>query len=298
MRRQADLFFEFIAPPLPHYIVSGVSDMSVDDRHPNRQNIGVFDLLVVSKGCLYIAEADQKYEVHAGHFLILRPDSHHYSYMGCQEETTHHWLHFQILGDWSINSEVRTEYEHDGVPLTLSPFSTSTYKISLPQFAKLPQLPKVVQVINTLTQMNSHIHLPSVRLKQQALFQEVILLLSSSGSDDSPSPQAVCAERAASYLREHYREAFSARDLASSINFHPVYIARCMKKVFGFSPSVYLIQLRVEQAKLLLLQSNLTIERIAEEVGFNQAAYFTACFTKIEGLSPRKYRQRFAWSKE
>lgn len=291
------MFIEFTAPPLPHYIVSGIAEMAAMDRHPNRQNIGVFDLLVVSKGCLYIAEADQKYEVRAGHFLILRPDSHHYSYMGCQEDSTHHWLHFQILGDWSVSNEVRTEYEHDG-PLTLSPFATSTYRISLPQFAKLPQLPKVIQLINTLTQMNSHIHLPSVRLKQQALFQEVILLLSSAASEEAPSPQAICAERAASYLREHYKEPFSAANLASSINFHPVYIARCMKNVFGFSPSVYLIQLRVEQAKLLLLQTNLTIERIAEEVGFNQAAYFTACFTKIEGLSPRKYRQRFAWIKK
>ncbi|MGG0823805.1 AraC family transcriptional regulator [Paenibacillus turicensis] len=291
------MYIQFTAPPLPHYIVSGISEMAVGDRHPNRQNIGVFDLLVASKGCLYIADADQKYEVHAGQFLILRPDSHHYSYMGCKEESTHHWLHFQLLGDWSIHNEVKAEYEHQGPPMTLSPFSTSSYKITVPQFAKLPQLPKVIQMINTLTQMNSHIHLPSVRLKQQALFQEVILLLSSSGNEEAPSPQAICAERAASYLREHYREPFSSQALASNVNFHPVYIARCMKKVFGCSPSVYLIQLRVEQAKLLLLQTNLTIERIAEEVGFNQAAYFTACFKKFEGISPRKYRQRFTWTK-
>ncbi|MNJ46898.1 HTH-type transcriptional regulator ChbR [compost metagenome] len=68
-----------------------------------------------------------------------------------------------------------------------------------------------------------------------------------------------------------------------------------MQKVFGCSPAAYLQRYRIEQSKLLLLQSNYTVERIAEEVGFNHPAYFTASFTKIEGLSPRKYRQRFAW---
>ncbi|MNP24405.1 HTH-type transcriptional regulator YesS [compost metagenome] len=145
--------------------------------------------------------------------------------------------------------------------------------------------------------MNQHIHLASVRLKQQALFQDVIMLLSASLGSDGPSPQSACAEQAAAYLREHYREPFSAKNLGESTNFHPVYIARCMQKVFGCSPSAYLIRLRVEHAKEQLLQTDLPIERIAEEVGFNHAAYFTACFTRIEGLSPRKFRQWFSWNK-
>lgn len=66
-----------------------------------------------------------------------------------------------------------------------------------------------------------------------------------------------------------------------------------MQKVFGCPPAVYLLRLRIQQSKLLLLQTDLTVERIAEQVGFNTASYFTACFTKMEGLSPRKYRQRF-----
>ncbi|GMK40382.1 hypothetical protein PCCS19_34380 [Paenibacillus sp. CCS19] len=57
----------------------------------------------------------------------------------------------------------------------------------------------------------------------------------------------------------------------------------------------YLLSQRIEQAKLLLLQTDHTIARIAEDVGFNQAAYFTACFTRAEGISPRKYRLRYAF---
>lgn len=140
--------------------------------------------------------------------------------------------------------------------------------------------------------MNDHI--PSVKWKQQLVFQEVIEHLSASMEADGPSPSILCAEQAASYLREHYRDSITAQELGDSINFHPVYIARCMQKEFGCAPFDYLMRFRIEQAKLLLLQTDLPIARIGEQVGFNHAAYFTSCFAKYESISPRKYRQRFS----
>lgn len=296
---------EFTAPPLPHYIVSGSAVIPVGGKHPSRQNIGAFDLLVVEYGCLYISEEGRDYEVPAGHSLILRPDCYHYALEGCREDTLHHWLHFQLLGEWRVVEE--EDYQHCGCSLTdqgapgsisLPPFTATSYTVPLPQYAKLAQPQKMIALLKELTDLNRDLHLDSVRLRQQALFQDVIVELSASSSNAGLSPQSACAEKAASYLREHYNEPFSAQKLGESINFHPVYIARCMQKVFGCSPAVYLQRLRIQQAKLLLVQTDLTIERIAEQVGFNQAAYFTACFSKTEGMSPRKYRQRFTWSKD
>ncbi|MGG6313125.1 helix-turn-helix domain-containing protein [Paenibacillus macerans] len=295
---------EFTAPPLPHYIVGGSAVIPTGGKHPSRQNIGAFDLLVVVHGCLYVGEEGRDYEIPAGHALILRPDCYHYAYQGCRVDTLHHWLHFQLLGDWRVVEE--EEYRQSGWPsadkeipgLALPPFTPTSYTVPLPQFAKLAQPQKIINLLDELTLMNRSIHLNSVRLRQQALFQNVIVELSASAMDAGPSPLSACAEKAASYLREHYREPFSAKLLGESINFHPVYVARCMQKAFGCSPAAYLLRLRIQQAKLLLLQTDHTIERIAEQVGFNQAAYFTACFTKMEGLSPRKYRQQFIWNKE
>ncbi|WP_028538063.1 helix-turn-helix domain-containing protein [Paenibacillus sp. J14] len=296
---------EFTAPPLPHYIVSGSAVIPVGGKHPSRQNIGAFDLLVVEYGCLYISEEGRDYEVPAGHSLILRPDCYHYALEGCREDTLHHWLHFQLLGEWRVVEE--EDYQHcrcsltdQGTPgsISLPPFTATSYTVPLPQYAKLAQPQKMIALLKELTDLNRDLHLDSVRLRQQSLFQDVIVELSASSSNARLSPQSACAEKAASYLREHYNEPFSAQKLGESINFHPVYIARCMQKVFGCSPAVYLQRLRIQQAKLLLVQTDLTIERIAEQVGFNQAAYFTACFSKTEGMSPRKYRQRFTWSKD
>ena len=91
-------------------------------------------------------------------------------------------------------------------------------------------------------------HHSSVRLKQQALFQDIVGLLAASLETAAPSPGSVCAEKAAAYLREHYREPFSAKRLGENINFHPVYIARCMQKVFGCSPAAYMLLIRIEHS--------------------------------------------------
>lgn len=293
---------EFTAPPLPHFIMSGLAALPPGGKHPSRKNIGAFDLLVVRKGTLFVGEEGKDYVISEGHALILRPDCHHYAYEGCPDESAHYWLHFQLLGDWKVINEYPAagqrliDHESKGF-LSPDPFEVTPYSVFLPQFTKLVQPQKMFDTLHELDSLNQSTHMSSARLKQQALFQEIIMLLSASLEAKNNSPQSACAEKAAIYLKAHYREPFSASRLGEAINFHPVYIARCMHNVFGCSPSAYLLRFRIDQAKLLLLQTDWPVERIAEEVGFNQAAYFTSSFTRIEGLAPRKYRQRFSWNR-
>ncbi|MGO4694219.1 AraC family transcriptional regulator [Paenibacillus sp. 2TAB26] len=284
-------------PPLPHYIIGGYTVAPSGRKHPSRCNINVFDLLVVTRGCLYMGEEDQHYEVSAGHALILRPDAHHYATRACDEQTAYYWIHFQTTGMWSITDQSMPEVPPDSSKsriLNTNIYTAQTFAKQLPQFAKLLQPSKMDSLLRQLVQLNMNDHIPSVKWKQQLVFQEVIEHLSASMEAEGPSPSILCAEQAASYLREHYRDSITAQELGDSINFHPVYIARCMQKEFGCAPFDYLMRFRIEQAKLLLLQTDLPIARIGEQVGFNHAAYFTSCFAKYESISPRKYRQRFS----
>lgn len=86
---------QFTVPPLPHYIASGLSLLSAGQKHPSRQNIDVFDLLFVDKGCLYMGEEGRSYEVSEGHALILRPDSYHYAVADCKEDTLYRGFTFK-----------------------------------------------------------------------------------------------------------------------------------------------------------------------------------------------------------
>ncbi|NMO96375.1 AraC family transcriptional regulator [Paenibacillus lemnae] len=281
---------QFTAPPLPHYIISGMCEADDAFRHPNRRNIGVFDLLVVQQGCLYVTENEVPYEIREGSFLILRPDTHHYPTRDSSVGTQYYWLHFNTTGCWHAEQKISSSVQE--ALRELQPFSPNYFPLKVPQSGSLPQPQKAFELLLALSALVKNGHRAQSLWRQQLLFQELLELLAAA-LDTPVSLPSSCAEKAAAYLREHFREEFKAQELGERINFHPVYIARCMQKEFGFSPVEYLIRYRIEQAKLLLMQTDQPISRIAEEVGFNHAAYFTSCFARQEGMSPRKYRQKF-----
>lgn len=288
---------QFTVPPLPHYISSGLGTDPPGSRHVNRSGIGVFDLLMVQEGCLFVGEEERSYDVSAGHMLILRPDCRHFGVDPCKETTRYYWVHFQTTGAWNATDQKllppgRSREKEDNPDAYK--FFAETFTIQLPQFARMAQPAKMFDLAEQLTSLYESGALGGAMWRQQLLFQELLMLLSASMDTSGSPPSAACAELAAAYLRRNFRDDISIRDMAASLNFHPVYIARCMQKEFGCSPVEYLLRYRIEQAKLLLLRTDYSIARIAGEVGFNQAAYFASCFTKYEGLSPRSYRQRFS----
>ncbi|MEK0317817.1 helix-turn-helix transcriptional regulator [Cohnella sp. 56] len=288
--------FELTSPPLPYYIASGSARFHPGDRHRSRQHIRVFDLLYVLSGCLFIGEDQTHYELRPGQALILSPDRHHFGVKDCETLTRYHWLHFRTTGE-------RRLAEDDGAPRPepapgtrpqSSEFDTLPFTLRLPQYTTLSQPAAMEESFAELNSLSPSAHLSSTPLRQQILFQEILGLLIGSLERERLTPHAHCAERAASFLRTHYREPITAAMLGARLNFHPVYIARCMKRKYGCSPMEYLIRYRIEQSKLLLMESAYTVTRIASEVGFRNATYFSSAFARLEGVSPRQYRGQFS----
>ncbi|MFF2483186.1 helix-turn-helix domain-containing protein [Paenibacillus sp. NPDC058071] len=286
----------FVIPPVPFYMASGFVDAAPGFKHTNRRNIGVFDLLTVSEGCLHITEENRSFDVGPGQTLILRPDSHHFATRASAERTCYYWMHFQTSGEWTTEENAPQRLRHAigeyGHGLDAGAFTLQTFIKQIPQAMTLAQPAKLFVAIEQLSEMDRNNHQSEVGWRQQQLFQQVLEQLSAESDAQRTSPAALCAERAATYLREHYKESVTLQALGESINFHPVYIARCMRKQFGCSPIDYLNRFRIDQAKLLLLQTDHPISFIAEAVGFNHAAYFAACFVRLEGISAREYRKR------
>jgi len=285
---------QFTLPPLPHYIASGFMIGEVGDRHVSRRGIGIFDLLFVRKGCLSIGEEDRTYAVTADSFLILRPDCYHYGAEGCAERTEYFWLHFHAAGSWSAQADALSAGAAEGPDDDPPGFAARPFPLLLPQFARAHQPRKLEELLLQLVKLEPGAHQAAVRLKEQALFLEAVQLLAASADPHRLSPATACAEKAAAYLRSHYRSDITAKELGERLNFHPVYIARCMRQEYGCAPMEYLLRYRIEQSKRLLLQTDHPIARIAEEVGFHQPPYFSYRFAKLEGMSPRRYRERFS----
>ncbi|MBB3111619.1 AraC-like DNA-binding protein [Paenibacillus phyllosphaerae] len=97
-------------------------------------------------------------------------------------------------------------------------------------------------------------------------------------------------EEARQYMGEHYMKDISLDSCADRIGTNPFYLSRSFKQVTGTNFIDYLTELRMERAKELLRDSELRINDVAEQVGY-QHSYFNRIFKKLEGTTPSRYRE-------
>jgi len=92
-------------------------------------------------------------------------------------------------------------------------------------------------------------------------------------------------------LHFDYAKRWDISDMAKCINISPSYLHSAYKKLYGVSPMQDLINIRIEQAKSMLAESQKSIADIAREVGYTSSTHFIRQFSKNVGVSPLKYRQ-------
>ena len=64
------------------------------------------------------------------------------------------------------------------------------------------------------------------------------------------------------------------------------------KQRTGLSPIDYLIQVRLAEAEKLLAESNYTVSKIADYVGFHSPSYFSKSFKEVNDCTPSEYRKK------
>ncbi|MFC4598698.1 helix-turn-helix transcriptional regulator [Cohnella hongkongensis] len=281
---------QFISPPLPHFITCGEDTYPAGGRHADRSGIGVFDLLLVTSGCLHMAEESLSVPVPAGCFGLLRPDRAHRTTEPCREETHFYWIHFQTVGSWSetdsANSPSQPRQESTDYP-TLLPFAHY-----LPQTGRLQSPDAAYSLLRRLLALRDETSVSSY-WRQQLLFQELLLQLQEETKLPAGGTYWAVAEEAAAFLRRNYRDAFTYKRMSDELHFHANYISLCMKRVYGCTPLDYLTRYRVEQAKRLLIDTNEAVGRIAERAGFGSFPHFVRCFSRLAGSTPGAFRKRF-----
>jgi AraC-like DNA-binding protein len=93
------------------------------------------------------------------------------------------------------------------------------------------------------------------------------------------------------HINDHIGTPISLREIANAVNFSPAYLTDLMKRETGRPVVSWIIELRLERAGQLLLQTDLPISEIATTVGYGDANSFGRAFTKRRGLSPWQWRR-------
>ena len=84
----------------------------------------------------------------------------------------------------------------------------------------------------------------------------------------------------------------SNSDIAQNINISEVYFRKLFTSKYNISPKQYILNMRIEKAKHLLVHSPYSITAIATECGFSSVYIFSRCFKNRVGISPNEYSKK------
>ena len=106
-----------------------------------------------------------------------------------------------------------------------------------------------------------------------------------------PFTKRVKYEEIHQYIETHYMEPLTVSSLAETYGLSPNYFSSVFKKKAGCNFITYLTKIRIEKSKQLLLETDLTVQQIAEKVGYYSNSFFIRTFKKQENITPLEYRK-------
>ncbi|MCR5005701.1 MAG: AraC family transcriptional regulator [Clostridiales bacterium] len=132
---------------------------------------------------------------------------------------------------------------------------------------------------------------PSVLRQQAAVMEFIAWILDQHPVDRAYGVGTGKLDAILAFIHENIGEEISVGMLSQMIGLHPNHFIKVFHMQMGTSPGQYINKLRLEQAKELLLQEDLTIREVASLVGFRDESYFSRAFKKYIGRTPREYRR-------
>lgn len=93
------------------------------------------------------------------------------------------------------------------------------------------------------------------------------------------------------YIENNFKENITLDKISSICNLSSCYFSKLFKKEIGINFNTYLNNKKIEYAKEVLKTTDMPILNIALDLGFDDCAYFIKVFKKVEGITPKKYRE-------
>lgn len=93
------------------------------------------------------------------------------------------------------------------------------------------------------------------------------------------------------YIQERLGTKISISDLAKKACMSKAVFFHAFKEEYGITPLEYILRQRIDHAKKIMADPDLSITEVAYSSGFNNANYFIRLFKRLEGITPKMYRE-------
>jgi len=231
-----------------------------------------YHILYIARGCCYVEFDHTEYAVGAGHLIVfppMEPQKYHFLQ---QDDSVSCYIHFsgteceRLLTQFGLNSQhiynIGTQHALEKIIVEME----NEYVLQRP-FARESCSAHLLQFLAAAGRLVS--------------FQQDTMTLKS-----RKSIEEVCK-----YIHWHYQENHPIQYYAQMCHLSESRFSHAFKECTGCTPKAYLLSRKLNAARRLIEDTDLSLADIAELTGFEDSNYFSRIFKKVMGHSPSYYRQ-------
>ena len=104
-------------------------------------------------------------------------------------------------------------------------------------------------------------------------------------------PHCPQLEMAFQFIESHFSQSIQLDDVAQEVGYSSAYLTTLMQEQTGYTVKRWIIERRMAQARILLLNTNQSIKEVSEASGYSDAGYFSRQFRKFHDASPQAWRE-------
>jgi len=224
----------------------------------------------------------------AGTLLFIRPFVPH-AFASGESSCEHIAVHF--------------DFKHDAVAGESDPTGRTPYEVRLagglviPSAQACPKGGVTSDAFVQLVQARSRAGATSPLEERAWLMQVLAKVMSPAAPSPAPTGRKplhrdqVRITRAIRHLTDHLTDPLCLETLAEVSGLSPSQFTRLFRRHTGYSPMLYLRRTRVQRARELLEDADLSVKEVARRCGFDDAYHFSRVFHQTDGLPPSLYRE-------
>lgn len=230
-------------------------------------------VILSGKGSLTVGGRTQC--LHFGQMFLTRPEEEYRYGPNSEDPWTYCWMSF---GGENALSYVESAGFKSGVCWQDCYVDAQEFNALVQRLLSRPEL----SLANDLMRLGSLLEYLSLAIESNYKSNQVVRHRHEYAPD-------VYVNHALDYIRKNY-DTIKVTDVARYIGINRSYLTNIFKKKMGVSPQEYLLQYRLDKGSKLLLETRLSIQEVAQQIGYDNPLTFSKMFKSVYGMSPRKYR--------
>lgn len=233
-----------------------------------------YELMIVDKGTLFIADERGKYEVGQGEYIIMAPCRHQYGWK--PSACSFYWLHF-----------------------SLGKVSGAEKTFPIPKQARIPDFSRIQTFLSQIyhneqfysdtTQSSFLLSALLLEIHNQ-LYQSADALRQAVSESGFSLQKTDLCKKIKNYIYWNRTHCIKVSEIAEYMRYSEKYLSSTFAEVTGTRLKYYIDEQQMEAAKELLSGSQNSIGEISFQLGYTDSHNFSRTFKRITGMSPKEYR--------